>query len=153
MLGLKLNRVSKRGPKFVTQVCWGADQRKNQSSESVAFVGGIHQWPVDSPHKGPVTPKMFPFDDVILIRHSAAPGLKVILNSLIHHISVGPEICSGRVWACLAIRRRNKYSIFSWLTRIPEGYILFELYIRHALTHGIVPQTICKDYWMICIMD
>ena len=32
----------------------------------VAFVRGIHQWPVDSPHKVPVTQKMFPFDDVIM---------------------------------------------------------------------------------------
>ena len=27
---------------------------------------GIHRWPVNSPHKGPVTRKMFPFDDVIM---------------------------------------------------------------------------------------
>ena len=33
----------------------GADQRKHQSSASLAFVMGIHRWPVDSPHKGPVT--------------------------------------------------------------------------------------------------
>ena len=30
-------------------------------------VRGIHRWPVYSPHKGPVTWKMFPFDDVIMI--------------------------------------------------------------------------------------
>ena len=30
----------------------GADQRKHQSSASLAFVRGIHRWPVDSPHKG-----------------------------------------------------------------------------------------------------
>ena len=29
-------------------------------------VRGIHRWPVNSPHKGPVTRKMFPFDDVIM---------------------------------------------------------------------------------------
>ena len=38
-----------------------ADQRKHQSSASLAFVWEIHQWPVNSPHKGPVTRKMFPF--------------------------------------------------------------------------------------------
>ena len=43
-----------------------ADQRKLQSSASLAFVWGIHRWPVISPHKGPVTRKMFPFDDVIM---------------------------------------------------------------------------------------
>ena len=45
----------------------GADQRKHQSSASLAFVRGIHRWPVNSPHKGPVTLKMFPFDDVIMM--------------------------------------------------------------------------------------
>ena len=43
-----------------------ADQRKHQSSASLAFVGGIHRSPVNSPHKWPVTRKMFPFDDAII---------------------------------------------------------------------------------------
>ena len=33
----------------------GADQRKHQSSALLAFVQGIHRWPVNSPHKWPVT--------------------------------------------------------------------------------------------------
>ena len=41
-------------------VCSGADQRKHQSSASLAFVRRIHR------HKEPVTRKMFPFDDVIM---------------------------------------------------------------------------------------
>ena len=44
-----------------------ADQRKHQSIASLAFVRGIHRSPVNSPHKWPVTRKMFPFDDVIMI--------------------------------------------------------------------------------------
>ena len=44
----------------------GTDQRKHQSSASLAFVRGIHRGPVNSPHKGPVMRKMFPFDDVIM---------------------------------------------------------------------------------------
>ena len=44
----------------------GADQSKNQSSASLAFVWEIHRWPVNLPHKWPVTRKMFPFDDVIM---------------------------------------------------------------------------------------
>ena len=44
-----------------------ADRRKHQSSASLAFVGGIHRSPVNSQHKGPVTRKMFPFDDVIIV--------------------------------------------------------------------------------------
>ena len=43
-----------------------ADQRKHQSSATLAFVRGIHRRPVNSPHKWPVTRKIFPFDDVIM---------------------------------------------------------------------------------------
>ena len=43
----------------------GADQSNHQSSASLAFVQGIHRW--HSPHKGPVTPLIFPFDDVNVI--------------------------------------------------------------------------------------
>ena len=46
----------------------GAAQRKHQSSGSLAFVQEIHRWPVNSPHKWPVTRKIFPFDDVIMWR-------------------------------------------------------------------------------------
>ena len=49
-----------------SMVCSVADQRKHQSSTSLAFLRGIHQWPMNSPHKGPVTRKMFPFDDIIM---------------------------------------------------------------------------------------
>ena len=45
----------------------GADQSKHQSSASLAFVLGIHRWPVNSPLKWPVTRKMFPFDDFIMM--------------------------------------------------------------------------------------
>ena len=43
-----------------------SDQRKHQSSASRAFVRGSHRWLVNTPHQGPVTWKMFPFDDVIV---------------------------------------------------------------------------------------
>ena len=46
----------------------GADQRKQQSSVSLAFVRVIHRRSVNSPHKRPVTRKMFPFDDVIMYK-------------------------------------------------------------------------------------
>ena len=58
-----------------------ADQRKHQSSASLAFMRGIHRGAVNSPHKGPVTRKMFPFDDVIMIKQFTQP----YLFSGIHH--------------------------------------------------------------------
>ena len=45
----------------------GVNQRKHQSSASLAFVREIHRGPVNFPHKWPVTRKMFPFDDVIML--------------------------------------------------------------------------------------
>ena len=42
----------------------GADQRKHQSSAALAFVGGIHRGPMNSPQKRASARKMFPFDDV-----------------------------------------------------------------------------------------
>ena len=65
---------------FYTTIYSGADQRKHQSSGSLAFVRGIHWWPVNSPHKGPITPKMFLFDDVIMI-HAIARVFVEINNN------------------------------------------------------------------------
>ena len=55
-----------------------ADQRKHQSSASLAFVWGIHRGPVNSPHKWPVTRKMFPFDDVIMTLHGFVSSCDVV---------------------------------------------------------------------------
>ena len=45
----------------------GTYRRKHQSSASLALVRGIHRWPMNFPHKGPVTRIMFPFDGVIVL--------------------------------------------------------------------------------------
>ena len=57
-----------------------ADQRKHQSSASLAFVWGIHRGPVNSPHKWPVTRKMFPFDDVIMDRKCGGSRVLIITD-------------------------------------------------------------------------
>ena len=53
-----------------SRVCSGTNQRKHQSSMSLAFVRGIHQWLVNSPHKGLIMRKMIPFDDIIMRNHN-----------------------------------------------------------------------------------
>ena len=64
-----------------------ADQRKHQSSASLAFVRGIHRGPVNSLHKWPVTRKMFPFDDVIMftINQSHESHTSPVPYPTIHH--------------------------------------------------------------------
>ena len=61
-------RLKSTASRFFAQafVCSGADQREHQSSSSLAFVRGIHRWPVNSPHWGTVTRKMSPSDNVIM---------------------------------------------------------------------------------------
>ena len=44
----------------------GEEQRKHQSSASLAIVRGNYRSPASSQHKGLVMRKMFPFDDVII---------------------------------------------------------------------------------------
>ena len=54
-----------------SSVYYGTDQRKHQSSASRAIVRGNYRGPINSPHKGPVARKMFPFDDVIMMISNA----------------------------------------------------------------------------------
>ena len=89
-----------------------ADQRKHQSSASLAFVRGIHRGP-NSPHKWPVTRNMFPFDYVIMFQQKmsiashfdlgkalptklwvsiASPGAYWILCNIMRHKQSGREI-------------------------------------------------------------
>ena len=45
--------------------------KKTSKFRVTGLCAGIHRWPVNSPHKGPVTRKMFPFDDVIISRRGS----------------------------------------------------------------------------------
>ena len=45
---------------------FGRRSKKHQSCAPLASVWGIHRGPMNSPHKWPITRKMFPFDDVIM---------------------------------------------------------------------------------------
>ena len=47
-------------------ICSGQHQRNIRASRYCPFVRGIHRWWMNSPHKGSVTRKKFPFDDVFI---------------------------------------------------------------------------------------
>ena len=89
-------------------VCTDAHQRKHQSSASLAFVRGIHRSPMDSPHKGPVTRKMFPFDDVTMymyVCNGADWSLSKTLDWLIMIIIL---LC--RIWGRGWVKRDELYT-------------------------------------------
>ena len=75
-----------------SNVCPGADQRKHQSSTSLAFVRGIHRWPLNSPHKGRVTRKMFPCDIVTMTTLEVGPAwpTSVLVNNATAEVNVFP---------------------------------------------------------------
>ena len=79
-----------------------ADQRKHQSSASLAFERGIHRGPVNSPHKWPVTQKMLPFDDVIIQTWFGWPERKgsawVVKDS--HRLSWRWLMARSVTWIC-----------------------------------------------------
>ena len=97
--------VSNHQPHECSTVYSGADERKHESSASLAFVRGIHRWSVNSPHKGPVTRKKFPFDEVIMIRYSVelegSYGYAIMLPNRKHYTTPSPCLsinCTVEVW-------------------------------------------------------
>ena len=60
--------VSNHQPHDCLHNCLFRRRSKKRSKLRVTgLLRGIHRWPVNSPHKRPVTQKMFPFDDVIMV--------------------------------------------------------------------------------------
>ena len=89
-----------------------ADQKKHQSSASLAFVWGFHRGPVNSPLKWPVTRNFFPFDDVIMYKYSVymwtkfvlgvLPQLDILLKSLIYQIfALASSLSFITVYQCI----------------------------------------------------
>ena len=91
-----------------------ADQRKHQSSVSLAFVWGIHRGPVNSPHKWPVTRKMFPSDDVNMHEYNI---IRVTMPLSVAVECVCREYVFGHQMANLHICVRGK--------RVSHGNIYF----------------------------
>ena len=107
----------------------GADQRKYQSSASLALVLGIHRRPVNSPHKWPVTRKMFPFDDVIM---------SITVTSMPNHLTmIHPSITDWLGWTKWHTTYNNKPTIpginsyrnlaISVECKIPQKYLIIDI--------------------------
>ena len=99
----------------------GADQRKYQSSASLAFVWEIHRWPVNSPHKWPVTRKMFPFDDVTME------------DSIV-------DVCM-----------RLRLATFISMIRLWHGWLITSIALRDVITHPCINENKLKlgHVWII----
>ena len=111
-----------------TTVYSDADQSKHQSTAALAFVRGIHRGPVNSPHKWPVTRKIFSFDDVIMIAADAMAPFQYknrLSRSGISTIKI------RRSWHCLILIhgisilvRRHRYTgTGPWFTSHSVDYM------------------------------
>ena len=108
----------------LTIVYWtvysGADQRKHQSSASLAFVRGIHRWPVNSPHKWPVMRKM-------MMTSSWDIGV----------------FCEFKIWYCSAVAIAVHYVIFFLNTYITASQlrpsIFHQQFFFHLWKYGHLP--------------
>ena len=125
----------------------GAIQRKYQRSASLSFVRGIHRWPVNSPHRGPATRKMFPFDDVITWAH----------NSNVVQIRIAPEAqLLWHVQHCDLIKsletKLGQMHFHELVNRLCNGSswreIVFVCLFVSLLSHfWLIVQTEMKSYW------
>ena len=125
-----------------TAVHSGADQKKHQSSASLAFVWGIHRSPVNSPHKGPVTRKMLLFDDVIMEPWSLVNPWSVgcpfgqFVTPLVWYVAKSyDEIVLGDKTSCYQVRQILRVLIF----------VFVSCFINHCeiWIHKIAPQPHC----------
>ena len=103
--------------------CSGADQRKHQSSSLLAFVRGIDRWPVNSPHKGPETRKMFPFDDVI--EYVRMPKSTKTSRGLMQGINMekSSQGCYKAIQICFCDSYHNK--IIDIQNRLPYSKVVY----------------------------
>ena len=104
-----------------------ANQRKHQSSASLAFVWGIYQWFVNSPHKGPVMQKMFPLDDVTMYIYIWYETFIIILcrPDWLWLFSIESQLRNGHPYAL------NLY--FSLMHLINEAWTKWVIFCRQLL--------------------
>ena len=83
---------------------------------------GIHRWPMNSPHKGPVTRKIFPFDDVIMQTRPAgtSPVALLITKMISWNLGHGQVIHHGP-------RLLTWILILAWIDNHLHGKVLNEI--------------------------
>ena len=128
--------------------------KKHQSSASLAFVMGIHRWSVNSPHKGPVTRKMFPFDDVIML--AGIPHSLTVCG--VRFILCGRVVSTQQVWqqyqAVQYVCSNICVTLYRWKTELKQftSFIsdinFITLVIIEIIAEGLywdLPRFLSKD--------
>ena len=123
---------------------WGSDQSKHQSSASLAFVWGIRREPVNSPHKWPVTRKMFPFDYVIMFVYCLSTSLSPAVNNTeVGRVDLLIMVSQGLFGITFSTNGQPKW----------HGWYLFDLLVKSIVYKfsGLHSNYIITvKYWQIC---
>ena len=120
----------------------GADQRKHQSSVSLAFLRGIHRWPVNSLHKWQVMWKMFPFDDVIMWDRN--PYLvRMVYCKLESNSSAGSQVFTfcdslavvtcAKCWTYMIISAATKVWDITYSELVLHYHLVFDIYVSFSI--------------------
>ena len=123
---------------------------------------GIHPWPVNSPHKRPITQKMFPFDDVIMKAKSATilvgsdvirempPRSPLLISVMINGSYIA--LCEGQqrlsVYGLIGVISTRKLTIS--MTRIASRTIRFLNIIAIPCQIGCIFLKHKIAYFMYC---
>ena len=84
---------------------------------------GIHRWPVNYPHKGPVTRKMFPFDDVIM-------GMTICRRYGINILAIMRHLTTLATWFDY---KYGTYSLATFLKSCDPGMIFIDIPYRDPI--------------------
>ena len=113
----------------------GADQRKPQSSASLAFMWRVPRGPVNSPHKWPVTLKMFPFYNVIMYKNNLS--------------GIFSDIDTVTVWCDLSAYLADPFGPVVF-THVPySNKSLIYVYVRCIIS--IMRPLKLKEFLCICL--
>ena len=139
-----------RRPIVYSTVCWDADQRKHQCSASWPLCGEFtcHRSPVNSPHKGSVTRKMFPFDDVIMKMQMSFAKLRPsdVTVTMIHPIEHDDVI------KCKHFPRHRSFvreiTGPRWIPSQRPATRSFDVFFDLRLNKRLSEQSICRSFEM-----
>ena len=99
----------------------GYHQRKHQDPRYRLFVRGIHRWPVDSPNKGTVAYKVFPWHNVFTNFSTAFAAEETPANTWWDYGRLTIHVANLR--RCLKHTSRNKARSWQWNADIATGDI------------------------------
>ena len=120
----------------------GVNQRKHQSSASLAFFREIHRGPANFPHKWPVTRKMFQFDDVIMV-------CKELMQHVVPICNLGRKRIRNDnrfEWPPSCPNKTSKPSLHKWY--INDYFYIFLRYSKIRHTHEVL-TSIFKRYTIL----